>query len=64
MPAGAPIKRRTTVSYQRDVEAMVRLKSAIYLDQTVPKDLQRKCIAALDKATELVVRVRDSVERE
>lgn len=43
---------------------MVRLKSAIYLDRNVPKELQKRCIVAIEKATELIVQVRDSVERE
>lgn len=58
--AGPPIKKRTAVSYARDAEAINRLRTAIYLDSKLPKELQQEALDTLDKAVQIVIKIRDT----
>lgn len=43
-----PVKKRTVVSYRRDVEALTRLRSAIKLDPDLTKPLADKTCVDID----------------
>jgi hypothetical protein len=66
MPAGHPVKKRTTKSYQRDVEHLTRLRTAIRLDVTLDMtSADRACeaIDALMKNLATLIRQVDAQER-
>ncbi len=46
--AGRPIKNRTTKSYQRDVESITRLRTAIQFDARIPIEKRKNAIKVLD----------------
>lgn len=61
--AGRPITKRTTVSYQRDAEAITRLRTAIYLDNAIDDSLKKKAVDILDEAIQVIVEIRNTVEQ-
>jgi hypothetical protein len=61
MPSGRPIKRRTVKSYTRDIEAIGRLRTAIYMDATL---LQTESDEAVELIDQLVRRLSTFVKKE
>ena len=49
MAAGRPIKKRTAKTYQRDIEALGRLRTAIRLDRKLDLTKSSRAVKDLDK---------------
>lgn len=59
MTAGRPIKRRTAISYQRDIEAMGRLRNSIMLDRRLSAELKELALRKIDDTIQVVIKVRE-----
>lgn len=56
-----PIKKRTAKSYRRDVESLVRLHTAIRLDENLPKEKARDAMSKIDN---LIDSLKELIELE
>lgn len=56
MPPGRPVKKRTTKTYMRDVEAITRLRTAILLDQSLLQTDAREAVNAIDVLIEKIAK--------
>ena len=47
-----PIQKRTAESYQRDIEAIGRLRTAILMDTSLDQKLGKSAVSSLDDSVE------------
>jgi hypothetical protein len=59
MPAGRPFNRRTAESFTRDVEAINRVRTAIFLDGRLPDTDKHDAMVKLESAAEAVMKLRN-----
>jgi hypothetical protein len=65
MPSGRPIKKRTVKSYTRDIEAIGRLRTAIYMDSSLERKESDEAVALIDKLVRrLATFVKSEAENE
>lgn len=64
MPAGHPVKKRTTKSYQRDVEHLTRLRTAIRLDVSLDIGSVDKACASIDSLMKDLANLIRQVDRQ
>ena len=64
MPAGHPVKKRTTKSYQRDVEHLTRLRTAIRLDVSLDVGSVDKACASIDSLMKDLANLIRQVDRQ
>lgn len=61
-----PVKKRTSKSYARDIEALARLRTSLLLDRSIPKAGADTAIADIDRLTtslaDLIPHIEDERE--
>jgi hypothetical protein len=55
-----PIQKRTSKSYQRDIEALTRLRTAIKLDRHLDPTLVNTAITDIDKLVDSVWKLAEN----
>lgn len=59
MSAGRPFNRRTSDAFTRDVEAINRIRTAIFLDGRLPDADKDDAMQKLDAAGQAVLKLRN-----
>lgn len=64
---GRPVKPRTAATFERDLQTLAHLRTAILLDRTLDRSETRRAVDLIDQLTELCLnfsQAKDSEESE